>query len=54
MMHNFKDWIGTLDGSHNNVTPQREDVIRYIGRGGKATQNILSIIDFGSDLRMLL
>jgi hypothetical protein len=49
MMPHFKDCIGALDGTHILATPPLEDLIRYIGRSGKATQNILAIVDF--DLR---
>lgn len=37
----------TLDGTHFNATPPPKDVIRYIGRSGQATQNVLAIIYFG-------
>lgn len=46
MMPHFKDCIGALDGTHISATPRPEDQIRYIGRSGKATQNVLGIVDF--------
>lgn len=46
MMPHFKDCIGALDGTHINATPLVEDVIRYIGRTGKATQNVMAVVDF--------
>lgn len=46
MMPHFKDCIGALDGTHINATPPVEDVIRYIGRTGKATQNVMAVVDF--------
>jgi hypothetical protein len=49
MMPHFKDCIGALDGSHILATPPLQDLVRYIGRSGKATQNVLAIVDF--DLR---
>ena len=49
MMPYFKDCIGALDGTHISATPSQHDFIRYIGRTGKATQNVLAIVDF--DLR---
>jgi hypothetical protein len=46
MMPHFKDCIGSLDGTHISVTPCPNDLIRYIGRSGAATQNVLAIVDF--------
>jgi hypothetical protein len=51
MMSHFKDCIGALDGSHIMATPPPEDLIRYIGRSGKATQNVLVVVDF--DMRFI-
>jgi hypothetical protein len=45
----FKDRIGALDGTHILATPPPHDIVRYIGRTGKATQNVLDVVDF--DLR---
>jgi hypothetical protein len=42
----FKYCIGALDESHINVTHSLEYVIRYIGRSGNATQNVLVVVDF--------
>jgi hypothetical protein len=49
MMPFFEDCIGAIDGTHIAVVPPSHDPIRYIGRGGKATQNVLVVVDF--DLR---
>lgn len=49
MMPHFKDCIGALDGTHILATPPPHDLIRYIGRSGKATLNVLAVVDF--DLR---
>jgi hypothetical protein len=49
MMPHFKGCIGALDGSHILATPPPQDLVRYIGRRGKATQNVLAVVDF--DLR---
>jgi len=46
MMPHFKDCIGALDGTHISATPPPNDLIRYIGRSGKPTQNVLAIVDF--------
>jgi hypothetical protein len=46
MMPYFKDCIGALDGTHITATPPPNDVIRYIGRSRKPTQNVLAIVDF--------
>jgi hypothetical protein len=46
MMPHFQDCIGALDDTHILATPPPEDLIRYIGRSGKATQNVLAIVDF--------
>jgi hypothetical protein len=51
MMPYFKNCIGALDGTHISATPRSEDLIRYIGRGGIATQNVLAIVDF--DMRFI-
>jgi hypothetical protein len=46
MMPHFKGCIGALDGTHISATPPPDELIRYIGRSGKATQNILAIVEF--------
>jgi hypothetical protein len=46
MMPHFKDCIGALDGTHISTTPPPNDFIRYLGRSGKPTQNVLAIVDF--------
>jgi hypothetical protein len=51
MMPYFKNCIGALDGTHISATPRSEDLIRYIGRSGIATQNVLAIVDF--DMRFI-
>ncbi|WVZ59522.1 hypothetical protein U9M48_009648 [Paspalum notatum var. saurae] len=49
MMPFFKDCIGALDGTHITTIPPSHDFIRYIGRSGKPSQNVLAVVDF--DLR---
>lgn len=49
MMPFFKDCIGAIDGTHVAAVPPSHDQIRYIGRSGRATQNVLAVVDF--DLR---
>jgi hypothetical protein len=49
MMPYFKDCIGALDGTHISATPPPKDLIRFIGRSGKPTQNVMAVVDF--DLR---
>jgi hypothetical protein len=46
MMPYFKDCIGALDGTHISATLPPDAQIRYIGRSGKVTQNVLAIADF--------
>ena len=46
MWPHFKDCIGAIDGSHINATPIPKDLIRYIGRSGKPTQNVMAVVDF--------
>jgi len=49
MMPHFKDCICALDGTHILTTPPPHGLIRYIGRSGKVTLNVLAVVDF--DLR---
>jgi hypothetical protein len=49
MMPFFKDCIGAIDGSHVATVSPSHDQIRYIGRSGRATQNVVFVVDF--DLR---
>ena len=49
MMPHFKDCIGAIDGTHITAVPNPDDFIRYIGRSGKPTQNVMAVVDF--DLR---
>jgi hypothetical protein len=46
MLLHFKDYIGAIDGSHINTDPPKKDFIRYIGRCGKPTQNVMEVVDF--------
>jgi hypothetical protein len=46
MMPRFKGCIGALDGTHINATPPPEDDIRYIGRTGRVTQNVMVVVIF--------
>ncbi|WVZ50958.1 hypothetical protein U9M48_002156, partial [Paspalum notatum var. saurae] len=41
--------ISALDGTHIIATPPSHDLIRYIGRSSKPSQNVLAMVDF--DLR---
>jgi hypothetical protein len=51
MWPHFKDCIGAIDGTHISATPPKKDFIRYIGRSGKATQNVMGVVDF--DMRFI-
>ncbi|XP_066344631.1 uncharacterized protein [Miscanthus floridulus] len=42
----FKDCIGALDGTHVRVFLSPEEQVRYIGKTGIATQNVLAVCDF--------
>jgi hypothetical protein len=42
----FKDCIGALDGTHVRVSLHPNEQVRYIGKTGIPTQNILAISDF--------
>ncbi|WVZ90386.1 hypothetical protein U9M48_036693 [Paspalum notatum var. saurae] len=42
----FKDCIGALDGTHIRVCLSPEEQIRFIGKSGIPTQNVLAICDF--------
>jgi hypothetical protein len=42
----FKDCIGALDGTHIRVSLSPEEQIRFIGKTGIPTQNVLAICDF--------
>ena len=42
----FKDCIGALDGTHIRVSLSPEEQVRYIGKTGIATQNVLAVCDF--------
>ncbi len=42
----FKDCIGALDGTHIRVSLPPEEQVRYIGKTGIATQNVLAVCDF--------
>jgi hypothetical protein len=42
----FKDCIGALDGTHIRVTLPPEEQVRYIGKTGIPTQNVLAVCDF--------
>nr|XP_040259779.1 uncharacterized protein LOC120976652 [Aegilops tauschii subsp. strangulata] len=46
MWLHFKDCIGAIDGTHILATVKPEDVIRYIGRSGSTTQNVMAVCDF--------
>jgi hypothetical protein len=42
----FKDCIGALDGTHIRVSLSPEEQVRYIGKTGVPTQNVLAVCDF--------
>jgi len=42
----FKDCIGALDGTHIRVSLAPDEQVRYIGKTGIATQNVLAVCDF--------
>jgi hypothetical protein len=42
----FKDCIGALDGTHIRVSLPPDDQVRYIGKSGIPTQNVLACCDF--------
>jgi hypothetical protein len=42
----FKDCIGALDGTHIRVTLSPDEQVRYIGKTGIPTQNVLAVCDF--------
>jgi len=42
----FKDCIGALDGTHIRVSLPPDDQVRYIGKSGIPTQNVLASCDF--------
>lgn len=42
----FRDCIGALDGTHIRVSLSPEEQVRYIGKTGIATQNVLAVCDF--------
>ncbi|CAH9096803.1 unnamed protein product [Cuscuta europaea] len=45
-MPHFKDCIGAIDGTHIVITVPEEDQIRYRGRKGIPTTNVLTVCDF--------
>ena len=42
----YQDCIGAIDGTHITVTVPEEDQLRYRGRKGIPTTNILAACDF--------
>nr|KAJ0190043.1 hypothetical protein LSAT_V11C800413860 [Lactuca sativa] len=42
----FKDCIGAIDGTHVRASVPQKDEVKYIGRKGYATQNIMVVCDF--------
>ncbi|KMS96118.1 hypothetical protein BVRB_001900 isoform A [Beta vulgaris subsp. vulgaris] len=42
----FKDCIGAIDGTHITVIVPKEDQMRYRGRKGIPTTNVLAVCDF--------
>ncbi|GMI72827.1 hypothetical protein like AT1G43722 [Hibiscus trionum] len=45
-MPHFKDCIGAIDGTHIDVIISEEDQLRYRGRKGTPTLNVLAACDF--------
>ncbi|KAF2316316.1 hypothetical protein GH714_041657 [Hevea brasiliensis] len=45
-MPHFKDCIGAIDGTHVSACVQEENLIRFIGRKGVPTQNIMAACSF--------
>ena len=43
---NLKDCIGAIDGTHVRASVPQKDEVKYIGRKGYATQNIMAVCDF--------
>jgi hypothetical protein len=50
----FKDCIGAIDGTHICANPPPQDFLRYLGRSGKATQNVMAVVDCVSPLPLLV
>ncbi|WVZ62967.1 hypothetical protein U9M48_012653 [Paspalum notatum var. saurae] len=46
MWPHFKDCIGAIDGTHISAIPPPQDFLRYLGRFGKTTQNVMAVVDF--------
>jgi hypothetical protein len=42
----FKDCIRAIDGTHVRVSLSPDEQVRYIGKSGILTQNVLAICDF--------
>ncbi|KAK8936361.1 hypothetical protein KSP39_PZI013880 [Platanthera zijinensis] len=42
----FKDCVGVIDGTHVDARIPVEDQVRYIGRHGTTTQNVMAVCDF--------
>ena len=51
MWPHFKGCIGAIDDTHINATPPKKDFIRFMGRSGKPTQNVMAVVDF--DMRFI-
>jgi hypothetical protein len=46
MLPHFKGCIGAIDGTHIGAIPPPQDYVRYIGRSGTPTQNVMFVVDF--------
>jgi hypothetical protein len=46
MWPHFKGCIGAIDGTHIGAIPAPRDYVRYIGRSGIPTQNVMVVVDF--------
>ncbi|KAF7141967.1 hypothetical protein RHSIM_Rhsim06G0077900 [Rhododendron simsii] len=42
----FANYIGAIDGTHIKAHPELEQLLRWIGRKGYPTQNIMAVCDF--------
>lgn len=45
-LSHFKDCIGAIDGTHIPVTVPTSEQIKYIGRHGYPSQNVMVVCDF--------
>ncbi|XP_050222661.1 uncharacterized protein LOC126672750 [Mercurialis annua] len=53
-MPHFKDCIGAIDGTHVSACVEEHEIIRYIGRKGVPTQNIMAACSFDMQFTFVL